>query len=114
MISTAQSYILYTVQVQKLRGAMPPSSKKHFEVKRLAGGTYNRIMTVRNARLIGPKTLMLRVPRPLMADFWYIGREVAILRCVRHNISLQVANAISFDSRINTLSRVAMWYIVHC
>ncbi len=41
---------------------------------------------------------VLRVPRPQMAGFGYIEREVAILRYVRQETSLPVADVIGFDA----------------
>ena len=101
--SIAKSRILDAVRVKKFRRAMPPAPEKDFVIEHLAGGTYNRIIgiTVKDAGLLDPKHFVLRVPRPLMEDFGYIEREVAILRYVRHNTALPVADVISFDSATN-------------
>ena len=101
--STARSRILNAVRVRKFRRAVPPSLENEFLIERLAGGIYNRIIgiTVKNPGDAGPRNFVLRIPRPLMADFGYIEREVAILRCVRQNSTLPVADVISFDQTTN-------------
>ena len=101
--SIARSRILEAVRVRKFRRAMPPSPENEFLIERLAGGTYNRIIgvTVKDTGNVGPRNFVLRIPRPLMADFGYIEREVAILRYVRQNSTLPVADVISFDPTIN-------------
>ena len=97
--SIARARILDAVRVRKFRRAVPPSPKNEFLIERLAGGTYNRIIgiTVKDTGSVAPRNFVLRVPRPLMADFGHIEREVAILRYVRQNSTLPVADVISFD-----------------
>ena len=101
--SIARSRILDAVRVRKFRRAVPLSSENEFLIERLAGGTYNRIIgiTVKDTGSVGPKNFVLRIPRPLMADFGYIEREVAILRYVRQNSTLPVADVIRFDPTNN-------------
>lgn len=97
--SIARSRILDAVRVRKFRRAVPPSPENEVLIERLAGGTYNRIIgiTVNDTGSLGPRNFVLRIPRPLMADFGYIEREVAILRYVRQNSTLPVADVIKFD-----------------
>ena len=97
--SIARHRIFDAVRVRKIRRAISPPPRKEFVIERLTGGTYNRIIgiTVKDASNIDSKNFVLRVPRPLMADFGYIEREVAILRYVRRKTALPVADIISFD-----------------
>lgn len=103
MGEVAKSRILNAVRVKKLRRFLSQSSEKEFIIERLAGGTYNRIVgiTVKNSGIDDPQKFVLRVPRPQMAEFGYIEREVAILRYVRRNTTLPVADVISFDATAN-------------
>ena len=96
----AKDRILGAVRVKKLRRFLFRSSEKEFIIERLAGGTYNRIVgiTVKDAGVNDAKHFVLRVPRPQMADFGYMEREVAILRYVRQNTSIPIADVISFDA----------------
>ena len=97
--------ILEAVRIKKLRRFLSSSSAtdKEFIIERLVGGTYNRIVgvTVKDTGTIEPQNLVLRVPRPQMAELGYIEREVAILRYVRQNTTLPVADVISFDATAN-------------
>ena len=99
----AKSRILDAVRVKKLRRFLFPSSEKEFIIERLAGGTYNRIVgiMVKDFDINEAKNVILRVPRPQMAAFGYIEREVAILRYVRQKTTLPVADVISFDATPN-------------
>lgn len=92
--------ILNAVRVKNLRRFLFPSSEKEFVIERLGGGTYNRIVgiTVKHAGSTDPRHLVLRVPRPQMAYFGYIEREVAILRYVCQNTTLPVADVVEFDA----------------
>lgn len=92
--------ILNAVRVKNLRRFLFPSSEKEFVIERLGGGTYNRIVgiTIKDAGSTDPRHLVLRVPRPQMAFFGYIEREVAILRYVRQNTTLPVADVVDFDA----------------
>ena len=101
--SIAGSRILDAVRVRKFRRAVLPSPENEFLIERLAGGTYNRIIgiTAKDTGIDGPRNFVLRIPRPLMADFGYIEREVAILRYVRQNSTLPVADVIKFDPTTN-------------
>ena len=101
--SIARSRILDAVRVRKFRRAVPPPPENEFLIERLAGGTYNRIIgiTVNDAGNHGPRNFVLRIPRPLMADFGYIEREVAVLSYVRQNSTLPVADVVKFDPTTN-------------
>ena len=92
--------ILDGVRVKKLRRFLFRSSEKEYIIERLAGGTYNRIVgiTVKDAGINDPQKFILRAPRPEMAWFGYIEREVAILRYVRQNSTVPVAEVITFDA----------------
>ena len=98
--SIAKSRILDAVRVKKLRRFLSPMFEKEFCIERLAGGTYNRIVAikVKDDGTNDSRNFVLRIPRPQMADFGYIEREVAILRYVRQETSLPVADIISFDA----------------
>lgn len=84
----------------KMRRFLFPSSGRGFIIERLAGGTYNRItgVTVKADGTNDVENFVLRVPRPQMAEFGYIEREVAILRYVRQHTTLPVANVIASDA----------------
>ena len=99
----ARSRIFDAVRAKKLRRVLFPSTEKKFTIERLAGGTYNRIVGIsfKNLGTDDLKKLILRVPRPQMAFYGYIEREVAILRYVRQETTLPVADIISFDPTIN-------------
>lgn len=99
----AKFRILDAVRIKKLRRFLTLSSEKGFTIERLAGGTYNRIVgiTVKDSGTNVPKRLVLRIPRPYLAAYGSIGREVAILRYVRQNTTLPVADIISFDATAN-------------
>ncbi|KAF6218204.1 hypothetical protein HO133_006165 [Letharia lupina] len=101
----AKTLFFEAVRLKKLRRFLSPSPEtdKEYIIERLAGGTYNRIVgiTVKDTGTVEPKNLVLRVPRPQMAEFGYIEREVAILRYVRQNTTLPVADVISFDATAN-------------
>ena len=99
----AKARILGATPVKRLRRFLFPSSEKDFDIERLAGGTYNRIVgiTFKDAGTNDPKHLVLRVPRPQMADFGYIEREVAIVRYVRQHTTLPVADIIGFDATVD-------------
>ena len=99
----ARSRFLDTVRIKKLRRALFPFPENEFDIERLAGGTYNRIIgiTVKGPGIRDPKNVVLRVPRPQMADFGHIEREVAVLRYVGQKTTLPVAEIISFDPTIN-------------
>ena len=94
-----KSRILDAVRVKKLRRFLSPSSEKEFVIERLDGGTYNRVtgISVKDTGVDDSKHLILRAPRPEMAAYGYIEREVAILRYVRQNTTLPVADIIRFD-----------------
>ena len=96
----AKDRILGAVRVKRLRRFLFPSSEKEFIIEHLAGGTYNRIVgiTIKDAGVNDAKHFVLRVPRPQMADFGHIEREVAILRYVRQNTTIPIAHVISFDA----------------
>ncbi len=99
----ARSRILDAVRIKKFRRVLFPTPEKEFIIERLAGGTYNRItgITVKDPKISEPKSFILRVPRPEMAGFGHIEREVAILRYIRETTSLPVADIVSFDPTIN-------------
>lgn len=99
----AKARILGATPVKRLRRFLFPSSEKDFDIERLAGGTYNRIVgiTFKDAGTNDPQHLILRVPRPQMADFGYIEREVAIVRYVRQHTTLPVADIIGFDATVD-------------
>ncbi|CAF9936692.1 hypothetical protein IMSHALPRED_010864 [Imshaugia aleurites] len=101
--SVAKARILDAVRIKKFRRLLSPSPEKEFIVERLAGGTYNRIagIEVKGAGINDPKRFVLRVPRPEMAFFGHIEREAAIVRYVRQNTTLPVADVISFDATAN-------------
>ena len=101
--SIAKSRILDAVRIKKLRRVIFPSPQKDFIIERLAGGTYNRIIgiTIEDAGDHELNRFILRVPRPQMAGFGYIEREVAVLRYVRQNTTLPVADVITFDVTTN-------------
>lgn len=100
MSSVAKFRILETVRSKKLRRLLFPSPEKEFIIERLAGGTYNRIagIAVKDAAVKDLKHFVLRVPRPGMAELGHIEREVAIVRYVRQNTTLPVADVLSFDA----------------
>ena len=97
-----KSRILDAVRVKKLRRFLSPSSEKEFVIERLDGGTYNRVtgITVKDTG-VNSKHLVLRAPRPEMAAYGHIAQEVAILRYVRQNTTLPVADVIRFDVTAN-------------
>ena len=99
----AVSRILDLVRGRKVRRFLSPYPGKKFVIERLAGGTYNRIISimVEDASNSHPKNLILRVPRPHMAQLGYIEREIAILRYVRQHTTLPVADVVSFDTTAN-------------
>ena len=103
MSAVAKPRILGAAQVKKLHRFLFPSSEKEFIIERLAGGTYNRIVgiTVKDAGMMDPNQFILRIPRPQMAEFGYIEREVAIVRYVRQHTTLPVADIIGFDATAN-------------
>lgn len=92
---------------------MPTSPEKDSVIGRLTSSTYNRNsgIIVKYVGLIDRKRLVLRAPRPVMADSGYIGREETILRYVRHNTNLPVADAISLNSRMN--DPLESGYVLH-
>ena len=98
-----KSRILDAVRVKKLRRFLSPSSEKEFVIERLAGGTYNRVVgiSVKDTGVGVPHHLILRAPRPNMAAYGHIEREVAILRYVRRHTTLPVADVLSFDVTTN-------------
>ena len=101
--SATKSRILDAVRVKKLRRLLSPSSEKEFIIERLAGGTYNRVVgiSVRDTGVTVPQHLILRAPRPNMAGYGHIEREVAILRYVRQHTTLPVADVLNFDVTVN-------------
>lgn len=101
--AVANPRILGYVPVKKKRRLLFSLSEKDFIIERLAGGTYNRIIgiTVKDVGISDLKQFVLRIPRPQMADFGCIEREVAILRYVRQHTTLPVANVIGFDATAN-------------
>ena len=103
MSAVAKPRILGAAPVKILRRFLFPSSEREFIIERLTGGTYNRIVgiTVKDAGISDPKPFILRAPRPQMADFGYIEREVAIVRYVRQHTTLPVADIIGFDATAN-------------
>lgn len=98
-----RSRILDAVRVKKLRRFLSPSSEKEFVIERLDGGTYNRVVgvSIKDTGISDSKSLILRAPRPDMAAYGHIEREVAILRYVRQNTTLPVADIVSFDVTTN-------------
>ena len=100
MSSVAKFRILETVRSKKLRRLLFPSPEKEFIIERLAGGTYNRIagIAVKDAAVKDLKHFILRVPRSGMVELGHIEREVAIVRYVRQNTTLPVADVLSFDA----------------
>lgn len=98
--SVSKPRILDGARVKRFRRFLFPSAEKEFLIERLAGGTYNRIVSITVKAFGGndPKNFILRAPRPNMAWYGCIEREVAILRYVRHNTTLPVADVISFDT----------------
>ena len=98
-----KSRILDAVRVKTLRRFLSPSFEKEFVIEHLDGGTYNRVVgiSVKDTGINDSKNLILRAPRPDMAAYGHIEREVAILRYVRQNTTLPVADAISLDVTAN-------------
>ena len=98
-----KSRILDAVRVKKLRRFLSPSTEKELVIERLDGGTYNRVtgISVKETSMSDSKYLILRAPRPEMAAYGHIEREVAILRYVRQNTTLPVPDVIRFDVTAN-------------
>ncbi len=99
----ARARILDAVKVKKWRRLPSHVLETSYNIERMNGGTYNRVIGIRvdNYSTKEPKQLILRVPRANMAGLSYIEREVAIMRFVRQKTALPVAEIISFDPTNN-------------
>ncbi|KAM0805813.1 kinase-like domain-containing protein [Usnea florida] len=95
----------YQIRVKSLCHVLWPAEPRTatLERGRLAGGTYNRVVgiSVKDTGVSVPQHLILRAPRPNMAAYGHIGREVAILRYVRQHTTLPVADVLNFDVTVN-------------
>ncbi|KAL8773222.1 MAG: hypothetical protein Q9209_001898 [Squamulea sp. 1 TL-2023] len=99
VVYSHESYEIFEPRVQQLCRHLWPlaAEAESFEVERLKGGSYNRVIGIKTPPSTGEAQRMyiLRIPRFEIAQQ---QREIAILRYVRQHTSIPTAEVIFSDS----------------